>query len=157
MQTIDNRIRAGLMLFWALYFSIVWLSNTADALKALSLLPANWPFASGNYTLIVRVVAIYQSPVWLSILFFAGVILWEGIGAFLFWKAFAAVFRQNPTQKISIHQAFGFTIGLWAAFILADEIFLAYMLGGISATHYNLLLAELASFILIRQGGFAQG
>jgi len=151
MKTIDNRIRAGLILFWALYFSIVWLSNTADALKALSILPATWPFTSGNYMLIVRVVAIYQSPVWLSVLFFAGVILWEGFGAILFWKAFAAVSQQKPTQTISIHQAFGVTIGLWAAFILADEVFLTYMLGGIAATHYNLLLAELASFILVRQ------
>lgn len=151
MQTIDKRIRAGLILFWALYFSIVWLSNTADALKALSILPATWPFTSGNYTLIVRVVAIYQSPVWLSVLFFAGVILWEGFGVILFWKAFAAVSQQKPTQTISIHQAFGVTIGLWAAFILADEVFLTYMLGGIAATHYNLLLAELASFILVRQ------
>jgi len=151
MQTIDNRIRAGLVLFWALYFSIVWLSNTTDALKAMSILPSDWAFVSGNYTLIVRVLAVYQSPVWLSVLLFGGVILWEGIGAILFWKAFRASVRQTLTQKIAMHQAFGFTIGLWASFILADEIFLAYMLGGIAATHYNLLLAELATFILIRQ------
>ncbi|WP_020599297.1 hypothetical protein [Spirosoma panaciterrae] len=151
MQTIDKRIRAGLMLFWALYFSIVWMSNTADALKTLSILPANWPFVSGNYTLIVRVLAIYQSPAWLSGLFFAGVILWEGIGAIYFWKAFRAVTRQTLTQTASIHQAFGITIGLWAAFILADEVFLAYLLGGLATTHYLLLLSELASFILIRQ------
>ncbi|GAB4031763.1 hypothetical protein [Spirosoma gilvum] len=151
MQTIDKRIRSGLLLFWALYFTIVWLSNSTDALKVLSILPGKWPFASGNYTLIVRVVAIYQSPVWLSGLFFAGVILWEGISAILFWKAFRASVQQSLTQQSAISLAFGFSIGLWAAFILADEIFLAYMLGGIAATHYNLLLAELATFILVRQ------
>ncbi|MBN8825161.1 MULTISPECIES: hypothetical protein [unclassified Spirosoma] len=151
MQAIDKRIRAGLILFWALYFSIVWSSNTADALKTLSILPTNWTFVSGNYTLIVRVLAIYQSPTWLARLFFGGVILWEALGAIYFWKAFGAVNRQTLTQTASIHRAFGVTIGLWAAFILADEVFLAYMLGGLSTTHYLLLLSELASFILVRQ------
>lgn len=150
MQTIDKQIRAGLLAFWALYFSIVLLSNSADALKNLSILPSEWPFASGNYILIVRVLAIYQSPVWLAVVFFAGVILWEGIGAVLFWKAFLETVRQTLTYKSTAHRAFGVTIGLWAAFLLADEIFLAYLLGGLTATHFNLLLTELGSFILIR-------
>ncbi|GAB3949021.1 hypothetical protein GCM10028805_24690 [Spirosoma harenae] len=155
MQTIDKRIRAGLVAFWAFYFSIVLLSNTADALKNLSILPADWSFASGNYILIVRVIAIYQLPVWLAVGFFTGVVLWEAIGAILFWKAFLATVRQTLTYEATVHRAFGITLGLWAAFLLADEIFLAYLLGGLTATHFSLLLAELATFILftsIRQG-----
>ncbi|MVM32550.1 hypothetical protein GO755_21095 [Spirosoma sp. HMF4905] len=150
MKTVDKRIRAGLLLFWALYFSIVFASNSADALNALSLLPSNWHFVSGNYGLIQKVVSMYEPPVWLSGFMFAGVILWEAVGAVLFWKAFGVTLRQNQKQSVMVHAAFGITIGLWAAFILADEIFLTYLLGGLASTHYNLLLAELATFILIR-------
>ncbi|GAB3698829.1 hypothetical protein GCM10027592_24280 [Spirosoma flavus] len=149
MQAITNRIRAGLLIFWALYFSIVLLSNCADALKNLAVLPADWTFASGNYGLIVKVLAVYQSPIWLAVGLFAGVILWEALGAFLFWKAFLKTLEQQPSHKTAIHQAFGITLGLWGAFVLSDELFLAYLVGDITTTHFNLLVAELASFILI--------
>ena len=151
MSRINKQLQAGLLLFWSLYFTIIWLSNSADALKALGLLSGNWPFASGNYILIVRVVAIYQSPEWLAACFFAGVILWEGIGAVWLWRALGATVGQTPSATAKINQALGFTMGLWAAFILADEVFLAYLLGGLSGTHFNLFLAELGTLILIRQ------
>lgn len=150
MRSIDKRIQSGLVLFWALYFSIVLLSNSADALKALRLLPTNWPFVSGNYGLIDKVVSIYSSPTWLAGVLFAGVILWEAVGTVLFWKAFVSTRQQARDPKAAISRALGVTIGLWAAFIVADEVFLTYTLGNLSATHFNLLLAELASFILIR-------
>ncbi|GAB2592855.1 hypothetical protein [Spirosoma areae] len=150
MQTINRQIRSGLILFWALYFSIVLLSNSADALKALGLLPSNWPFASGNFGLIQQVIGVYGLPVFVAGLLFAGVIVWQGFGMMVFWKAFIGTIRQTPNEKVLVHQALGITIGLWAAFILADEFFLAYTLGGLSATHFSLLLAELATFILIR-------
>ncbi|MVM37619.1 hypothetical protein GO730_08425 [Spirosoma sp. HMF3257] len=150
MKTVDKRIRAGLLLFWALYFSIVLVSNSADALSALSLLPSEWHFVSGNYGLIQKVVSLYEPPAWLAGFMFAGVILWEAVGAILFWRAFLVTLRDNPKQTPLLHAAFGITIGLWAMFILADEVFLVYLLGGISSTHFNLLLAELATFILIR-------
>lgn len=151
MKTVNKRIRAGLLLFWGLYFTIVLVSNSADALNALSLLPSGWRFVSGNYGLIQKVVAMYEPPVWLAGFMFAGVILWEATGAILFWKAFRVTLRQNPKQSVTAQAAFGITIGLWAAFILADEVFLTYLLGGIASTHYSLLIAELASFILFRQ------
>lgn len=151
MKRINHQLQAGLLLFWALYFTIIWLSNSADALKALGLLSGNWPFASGNYTLIVRVMAIYQSPEWLAALFFAGVILWEGIGAIGLWRAFRATIQQSALAHQQAIQALAISLGLWAGFILADEVFLAYLLGGLSGTHFNLFLAGLATLILVRQ------
>lgn len=149
-QTIDRRIRAGLLLFWALYFSIIWLSNSTDALKALTLLPADFRFVSGNYSLVSKVVGIYRATAGLAGLFFAGVILWEGIGAVLFWRAFVSTLRQSGRNRVLAYQAFGVTIGLWATFIFTDEVFLAYEFPGLSSTFFNLLIAELGSFILLR-------
>jgi hypothetical protein len=150
-HSIDRQIRTGLLLFWALYFSIIWLSNTTDALKALDLLPPTFRFVSGNYSMVSKVVGIYSSPVWLAGLMFAGVIIWEGVGAILFWKAVASTIRKPDSSLVSIYRAFGITIGLWATFIFSDEVFLAYEFPGLSSTFFSLLIAELASFILIRQ------
>ncbi|WP_375446548.1 hypothetical protein [uncultured Fibrella sp.] len=149
-QTIDRRLRAGLLLFWALYFSIVCLSNTTDALKALTLLPSDFRFVSGNYSMVSKVVGIYGPTAGLAGVFFAGVILWEGIGAFFFWKALLATVRKAGNSRALSYQAFGLTIGLWAAFIVSDEVFLAYEFPGLSSTFFSLLIAELGSFILIR-------
>ncbi|MBO0948450.1 hypothetical protein [Fibrella forsythiae] len=149
-STIDRRIRAGLLLFWALYFSIVCLSNTTDALKALNLLPPNFRFVSGNYSMVSKVVGIYGPTAGWAGFFFAGVISWEGVGAVLFWRALAGSIRETADRVALAYQAFGVTIGLWAAFIISDEVFLAYEFPGLSSTFFNLLIAELGSFILLR-------
>ncbi|WP_128545976.1 hypothetical protein [Larkinella soli] len=147
----DHRLRAGLLLFWSLYFTSVFLSNSGDALKAAGLLPDDWLFVSGNYELVRKVVGIYRPPGWLAGLMFAGVIGWQAAGLALFWQAFLLTLRRATEYRVAIHRAFALTIGLWAAFILADEFFLAYEMGGLSATHYNLLIAEVVMFILIRR------
>lgn len=143
-------IQAVLLLFWALYFSFVLCSNSTDALKALGLLPANWVFASGNYALVQKVVGIYHSPVWLAGLFYTGVLVWQAVGAVLLWSAFAATVRQTQDYPLAAYRALTVTIGLWAAFILADEFFLAYDMSGLSATHFSLLIAEIGTLLVFR-------
>ena len=46
----------------------------------------------------------------------------------------------------------GVGLGLWAAFVLADELFVAYE-GGTEATHLRIFTAQLVSLVLIRQFG----
>ncbi|ARK11121.1 hypothetical protein A6C57_12745 [Fibrella sp. ES10-3-2-2] len=149
-QLIDQRIKAGILLFWALYFSIICVSNSTDALKTLGLLPPDFRFVSGNYNLVSKVVGIYDVTAGLAGLFFAGVILWEGIGAFLFWKALIGTVRQPSLSQSATYLALGVTLGLWAMFIVIDEVFLAYEYPGLSATFFSLLLSELGTLILFR-------
>ena len=144
------RIQAVLLLFWALYFSIVLSSNSTDALKALGLVPSGWIFVSGNFEMVQTVVGIYHSPPWLAGLFFAGVLAWQGWGAVLLWKAFAATIRQTQNHTAVATQALTVTIGLWAAFILADEFFLAYEMAGLASTHFSLLIASIATLIAFK-------
>ncbi|WP_421827401.1 hypothetical protein [Larkinella sp.] len=144
-------IQAVLLLFWALYFSLVLGSNSTDALKALGLLPTDWVFASGNYALVQKVVGIYHSPVWLAGLFYTGVLVWQAVGAVLLWSAFAATVRQTSQYQTTAYRALTVTIGLWAAFILADEFFLAYEMSGLSATHFSLLIAEIGTLLVFRK------
>ena len=44
-----SAIRRGLLLFWALWLSVVTLTNVANALTALGSLPAGFVFSSGNW------------------------------------------------------------------------------------------------------------
>ncbi len=63
---------------------------------------------------------------------FAGVVVWEGLGAVLLWR---------PTDA-----AFVVTLALWGAFVLAEEIFLAYV---VEATHLRLFIAQLVTLLVI--------
>jgi hypothetical protein len=144
-------IQAVLLLFWALYFSLVLCSNSTDALKALGMLPADWVFASGNYAMVQKVVGIYHSPGWLAGLFYTGVLVWQAVGSVLLWRAFAATVRQTQHGQMAAYQALTVTIGLWAAFILADEFFLAYEMSGLSSTHFSLLIAEIGTLLLFKK------
>lgn len=145
-----KNISSILLLFWALYLSLVLLSNTVDALKALGVLPPDAVFVSGNFGLIEKVVSIYQSPGWLAGFLYAGVLVWQTVGSVLLWKAYVATVRNTPNQQAVAYRALTTLIGLWAAFIIADEFFLAYEMPGLSATHFNLLIASIATALTFR-------
>ncbi|RRA99973.1 hypothetical protein [Larkinella rosea] len=149
-QVINRRIPSVLLLFWALYLSLVLVSNTADALKALGILSSDAVFVSGNFDLIQKVVSIYHSPGWLAGLLYAGVLGWQTAGSILLWQAFVADMRQKPGHKTAAVRALTALIGLWAAFLLSDEFFLAYEMPGLSNTHFNLLIASIATAIAVR-------
>jgi hypothetical protein len=51
-----------LLLFWAIWLSVVFLSNVADAGKGLGLLGESWVFASGNWKLLQETTARYSTP-----------------------------------------------------------------------------------------------
>src|SRR5689334_7007311 len=80
-------LKRGLLLFWAVWLSVVFTTNTLDGCKALGWLDPNWPFASGNYHFLAETTARYGIPGWLNGLLFLGVIVWEGTAAVLFWLA----------------------------------------------------------------------
>src|SRR5215207_3909576 len=86
-------LKRGLLAFWAIWLSIVVLTNLLDALKALGALPAGWSFASGNWELMLKTTAIHGTPTWLTALLYLGVIAWEASAAALFWQAFARAAR----------------------------------------------------------------
>ncbi len=133
-------IRSGILLFWAAWFTVVALTNLLDALKALGLLSPGWTLASGNYALMLKVTAVHGAPAAVVALLFLGVILWEALAAALFWRAWA---RRGE----AVATAFLVGLALWAAFTLADEVFIAYPLEGV---HLRLFAVQLLSLLAIR-------
>jgi hypothetical protein len=133
-------LKRGLLLFWAAWLSLVLTTNVLDGAKALGLLAESWAFASGNYGFVAQTTARYGTPAWINGVLFAGVICWEGLAAVLFWLA------GWTFAKRWVLAAFAVGLALWAAFILADEFFIAY---AIAATHWRLFIAQLATLLAV--------
>jgi hypothetical protein len=134
-----------LLLFWAVWLSVVFLTNLADAGKGLGWLGESWAFASGNFKAIKETTARYGAPDWVNAVLFAGVILWEGIAAVLFWRA-AWTFRGRRSEPRVVYGAFTTSLLLWGAFLIADEVCVAYP---VESAHRQLFIAHLATLLAI--------
>jgi hypothetical protein len=146
-------LKQGVLLFWALWFTVAWLANTCDGLKACHVLGAGWRFASGNYALMVETTQKYHTPRWLNAVLFGGVILWQGCAALLFWFALSVFQGLHRPGGNALYTAFLVSLALWAAFIIADEIFLAYET---EDTHLRVFTAQAISLlvlVLLPEGG----
>jgi hypothetical protein len=138
-------LKRGLLLFWALWLSLVCATNALDAAKAAGLLPEWWSLASGNYAFLVQTTARHGTPAWVNAVLFAGVIGWEVLAAALFWLA-GWSFRGGSRGRPAVYAASAAGVSLWATFILAEEVFIAY---AVEATHWRLFTAQLATLLAI--------
>ena len=139
-------IRQGIVVFWAMWFAIVFSTNLCDGLKGLGILPPVWAFASGNYPFMKIVTGRYQIPDNVTALLFLGVVAWEGLATVLFWRAVFLNRRQLNFVGTPIYSAFACGLALWSAFVLADELFIAYDL---EASHLRLFIAQLVSLLFL--------
>jgi hypothetical protein len=134
-----------LLLFWAVWLSVVFLSNLADAAKELGWLGESWTFASGNFKFIRSTTARYGTSDAVNGVLFAGVIVWEGVAGLLFLRAGWA-FRGNGSGRKAVYLAFTVSLLLWGAFLVADEICIAYP---VESTHLRLFIAHLVTLLAI--------
>ena len=134
-----------LLLFWAIWLSVVLLTNLADAGEGLGLVDESWAFASGNWKLIQETTARYSTPAAVNVILFAGVILWEAVAALLFWRA-GWSFRGRSSARKAVYLAFTTSLLLWGAFLVADEVFIAYPL---ESTHLRLFVAHLVTLLAV--------
>lgn len=131
--------------FWAAWLSVVFLTNFLDGCKAIGLLGEDWVFASGNFRFVSETTARYGTPGWVNGLLFLGVVFWEGFAAVLFWRACLG-FRSKTGRPRLLYAAFIVSLLLWSAFLVADEVFIAYALEG---THFRLFVAQLATLLAV--------
>lgn len=149
MTSAGRSIRTLLLAFWAVWFALVAASNLADLAAALGALPAGWRFVSGNYALIEKTTAIYSFPTSANRVLLGLVIAWEIIAAVLLIRALVAHGGGRPAGR-PLEQAFAMAAGLFAAFTLADELFIAFE-GGLEAAHLRIFIALLVSYLVVRQ------
>jgi hypothetical protein len=147
MRFTDRTIPRGILLFWALWLSLVSLTNVLDALKSLRVLGPGWAFASGNFAFMASVTAKYHTPTGVNAFLFAGVVAWEIFAACRFWHALSAHRRSGIDAEDAVRSAFTVSLALWAAFMLADETFFAF---DAESTHIRIFIAQLVSLVVVR-------
>src|SRR5262249_12232789 len=131
---------------------LVLTTNLLDGAKALGLLGESWALASGNYPFLVQTTARYGTPAWLNGLLFVGVVCWQVVAASLFWLAWRQS-RGGWPRRRALYAALTVGLSLWGAFLLADELFIAYAVEGV---HWRLFTAQLATLLaieLLPEGG----
>ena len=147
---------SGVLLgFWTLWFALVSASNLADLAQSLGWLPPAWRFASGNYALLEKTTAIYSLPSWANRLLFLGVIFWELAATWLLAGTLAATCGGRLAAG-RLDRVFAVAAGLFAAFVLADELFIAFATG-MEATHLRILVAMLVTLLVIRMNAAGGG
>ncbi|MFN3266786.1 MAG: hypothetical protein ACK41E_08100 [Deinococcales bacterium] len=141
-------IKQGIILFSAMWLSLVLLLNFLDVAKNLKLLPETWKFASGNFLFMQSVTKIFHTPNPLTWFMYISAIVWEVVAVYLLWAALGAF---DPRNLRLVNLAFMVNLALWAAFMFMDELFLAWSVPGfnIAETHRSLFTANLVSLMAI--------
>lgn len=132
-------LKAGALFFWACWFTLAATTNIFDLINALWGLPTYWHFRSGNFILVASVLSLYNTPTFFYYLVFIIDILIQATCAILFAVSFLKFWRHQPAWSW-INYAFTLSLALWAAFIIIEELFIAY---AFEATHIGLCLFEL--------------
>lgn len=138
-------LKRSFLFVWAVWLTVVFLSNLADAGKEAGLLGESWMFASGNFKFMQETTARYGTPELVNAFLFGGVIVWEGLASLLFWLAFSK-FRQGQSGRTLLYAAFSASLLLWVAFMVSDEILISY---AVEATHQRLFIAFLMTLLAI--------
>ncbi len=133
-------IKRMIVLTWLLYMFLVLATNMLDGLHGVGLLPSGWRWFSGNYDLIVQAARQLPLTAPLGGAMYLGVLAWEAALIWWLWRAWARMDRD------AVYTAFGWGLALWAAFLVADELFLLYRL---EAVHVRLFTAQLASLLAV--------
>ncbi|ARB94067.2 hypothetical protein A6J40_07605 [Legionella longbeachae] len=135
----------GIILMWALWFSIVFLTDFGNLMVGFDLLPADYPASSHNLDWIHKFLKLYclDNEV-LCLILFSIINLWVMIIAVLYWRAFISYYTCGDYYVYRTMQAFILNMSLFACFWVSDEIFIQYQAGH---SHMNMLLYIVTSLI----------
>jgi hypothetical protein len=146
---VQRAPRLVVLLFWSLWLTVVTASNVTNALRVAQVLPTRFAFASSNFQLIEAATAVYGAPRAVVWLLFAGVIAWEATAAALFWRALlrARAGDDQAAGERAAAAALATALGLFAAFMVADELLINY---AIQATHMRIFIGLAVSWLVMR-------
>jgi hypothetical protein len=122
-------------------------TNVLDGLRAIGVLP-DVRFASGNWGWINQVMDPLAVPRPLQAALFAGAVAWEAVAAALFWRAARAYRGRSLAAEPAALLACAVNLGLWAAFQVLDEVFLAYQP---ETVHRMIFISQLATVVVLQQ------
>jgi hypothetical protein len=144
-----STLQCGLVLFSAIWLTLITLTNVTDAMRHLGLLAENISWASYNYSMVEETLGKQGIPSFVAVILFAIVIAWEGLASALLWRAWQVMRRGGDGLSAEVTQAFVVSLALWAAFLIMTEAMVSYET---AATHKTTLIAQLATLLVLRSG-----
>jgi len=127
-MTITNRsFKQIIVVFWALWWTIAFLTDVSGGLKHLQLINFSWALDL-NYPALVKALEIYSEPLWLSTFFFVGIVCWSGLSAILFWIASFTNPSRHSAWLRRTQNAFIVSLCFWLVFFIADQAIMNFSL-----------------------------
>lgn len=141
-----NLFKLGLISFWSLWLFIMFLTNLFEGLKLIRLVPPYWKFASQNFQAVAEATGVYHAPQWIPRFLFLGVLLWQCGTLALFGRAVIVSFAHGSSIAGPVNAAFASSLGLLAAFMIADEVFKQY---DVERAHVLFFIAQLVTLLAL--------
>jgi hypothetical protein len=112
------------LVFGATYLAMVCVTNLVNFSNAVAGTHVTF-LNSQNSDYIASIVKVYSVPHWFDEVAVLGAAFIEGIGAVLFVRALRG-YRGGGVGISEVYQALTWNIGVWFAFIVGTEFFIAY-------------------------------
>jgi hypothetical protein len=121
--SVGLRLKQLVLAFGAVFLGVVALTNLMNLVSAAT---TDWTFLNSHNTgYVASVIGIYDAPGWADELVVLAALAIEGTGAVLFARALLR-YRGGGSGAVEAYQALAWNIGVWFAFIVGTEVFLAY-------------------------------
>jgi hypothetical protein len=117
-------LKRMVLVFAAAYLAMVCVTNLVDFVNAVAGTHVTF-LNSQNSAYIASIVKIYSVPGWFDQVAVLGSATIEGIGCLLFLRALRC-YRGGTTGIAEVFWALTWNIGIWFAFIVGTELFIAY-------------------------------
>ncbi len=137
-----NVIPRGILLGWAVWWSVIVASNLTDALTELGLL-GDFGWTSGNYALLVEGAG--GGGLGIALYFGLG-IAWEAAACALFWRAVRAWDDRSPAGKAAARAAFAVSVAFWFAFLISNELVLLHKTPDPPMVHWIIFIGQVACY-----------
>ena len=129
-----------------MWYLIAFSTNLCDGFAALRVLPKTRPFASGNLNAVCQATTSISASRSLPRLLFAGVVCWQFLAMLLFGWAIVSALSAGSLDQEATNAAFLAGLGLWAGFMVADEIFKQY---DTEHSHVLFFMAQLLTLVAV--------
>lgn len=129
-----------------MWYLIAFFTNLCDGFEALRVLPKTRPFASGNLNAVRRATKSISASPSLPQLLFAGVACWQFLAVLLFGWATVSSLAAGSLDLAATNAAFLAGLGLWAGFLIADEILKQYET---EHSHVLFFMAQLLTLVAV--------
>ena len=144
----QRRVLGALLLIgWAIYLTVVVASNATDLLASFGSIHTS--FRSGNVAFIKTATQIYFRSLAVDQILLGCVLVWEAGAAALLWYGALDWYRSASARVAVAEAGLIVTTVLWMAFAIATEIFVAYERGINESAYWALVIANLATILVL--------